>query len=489
MSQQVFLQAQLLGAEQFLSSPASEQHDQVAEMTGRCAWLTLLCEVLPRALLAELKLSRMLLGSSSSEQFLLVLAEEDVSRANELLTRASEAIGHLSGDTLHLIWASTENLGAWPVARKRLDDALEAGIFNSIENNSALENIFAPFSESVQHVDHSYFSALAEKLPGASSVGWSREEPAHLAWDQGDHTWPLADESRDEPDVIMFPRRFAMNATGNAPCSLAELAARAEGVPRWAVLRGDVDQFDARLRHAASVEEHIHFSTLLKGFFAGELSLLCTLGDFWQKVTLLYRGGDDFAAIGSWDALLQLARELHRVFETFTERNAQSFPSLEGKTISMALAIAPEAGTSLIDTFEEAGAQLRKSKTAEAGTFYVFGRSVEWKHFGEAEELKASLMRLVREFRYSPSYISDLASVYREAFSTPGIRRSKPVRVAKPWRTYMRVSQVIPQPRGKEANALRNQVIENLVGRRHAGFKLRPSARIGLEWARFAAIE
>ena len=68
----------------------------MADLIGRCAWLSLFCEVLPRALLSELKLSRMLLGSSSAEQFLLVLAEEDISRANEFLDRAADAISELS---------------------------------------------------------------------------------------------------------------------------------------------------------------------------------------------------------------------------------------------------------------------------------------------------------------------------------------------------------------------------------------------------------
>ena len=126
MSLQVFLQAQLLGAEEFLIARSSGHPDSVADLVGRCAWLSLFCEVLPRALLSELKLSRMLLGSSSAEQFLLVLAEEDIARANEFLRRAADAVAKLSGDTLRLVWASTENLGAWPVARKRLDDALLA---------------------------------------------------------------------------------------------------------------------------------------------------------------------------------------------------------------------------------------------------------------------------------------------------------------------------------------------------------------------------
>ncbi len=96
MSLQVFLQARMLGAEEFLATPAGGRHDNTAEAVGRCAWLTLMCEVLPRALLLELKLSRMLLGSSSAEQFLLVLAEEDIPRANQFMTRAADAIRQLS---------------------------------------------------------------------------------------------------------------------------------------------------------------------------------------------------------------------------------------------------------------------------------------------------------------------------------------------------------------------------------------------------------
>src|SRR5882724_8813188 len=126
MSLQVFLQAQILGTEPFLATQSSDCRDATADLVGRCAWLTLACEVFPRALLAELKLSRMLLGSSSAEQFLLVLAEEDIPRANEFLERATSAVAQLSANTLRLVWASTENLGAWPVVRKRLDDALTA---------------------------------------------------------------------------------------------------------------------------------------------------------------------------------------------------------------------------------------------------------------------------------------------------------------------------------------------------------------------------
>ena len=90
-----------------------------------------------------------------------------------------------------------------------------------------------------------------------------------------------------------------------------------------------------------SIEEHVPLSVLYKQFFAGELEVLCSLPEFWRKVSIIYSGGDDFAVYGSWDALIALAREVQRLFHRFTEENLKEYPGAEGKTISMAIALAP----------------------------------------------------------------------------------------------------------------------------------------------------
>ena len=488
MSLQVFLQAQISGIEEFLAAQSAERKDDVADLMGRCAWQTLACEVLPRALLAELKLSPMLLGSSSAEQFLLVLAEEDVPRANEFLTRAAQEIAKISGNTLRLVWASTENLGAWPVARKRLDDELLAKTVAPLATSAGdVASIFAPFLSAAPETRDSYFETFAEGLPIARKVGWSSEHPARLVWDSGVYSWTLKEQAGVEDEGILFPRRFALDENGSHPSPLRELAKRGNGAHKWGVLRGDVDHFDVQLRRVNSIEEHIHLSVLFKDFFAGELSLLCTLPDFWRKVSILYRGGEDFAVIGTWDALVPLARELQRLFEKFVEQNTVMFPNLEARSISMGMAIAPDAASPAGAVFQDAGVQLQAAKAGEVGGFRLFGRTLEWKRLADAEELKSSLMRLVRDFRFSPDYVQDLASVYRESFSARGQRRGKAVKIDKPWRTFMRLSTVVPQGRGKELNNVRNAVITNLVGKKTAGLKLRPSGRVGLEWARLAA--
>ena len=94
-------------------------------LTGRLRWVSLLSEILPRALIAELGLSKMLLGSSGGEQFLVVLPEEVRPQVEEFLAGARAGIRELSQNRLELFWAITENLGDWTVVRKRLNDEFQ----------------------------------------------------------------------------------------------------------------------------------------------------------------------------------------------------------------------------------------------------------------------------------------------------------------------------------------------------------------------------
>jgi len=77
MPEQILLQSKILGTEEFLLAGSTEGRSARAAgedlLAGRSQWITLICEVLPRALLAELGLARILLGSSGGGQFLVVL--------------------------------------------------------------------------------------------------------------------------------------------------------------------------------------------------------------------------------------------------------------------------------------------------------------------------------------------------------------------------------------------------------------------------------
>jgi len=480
MPEQILLQGKILGTEEFLLAGTAEGRSARSAgedlLAGRSQWITLLCEVLPRALLTELGLARILLGSSGGGQFLLVLPGENVPAAEAFLSAAAKQVSELSGGHARLIWSVTDNLGDWAVIRRRLNDGLER------RKNAPLNDVgaaaFAPFERPNHHDADSYFAKeLGAKVREAQRIGWSPENPGKVIPGGGKLSWPVT--SNISPDGIMLARHAAPSDDGKTAAPVQTLARRAQGRSIWGVLRGDVDNFGLRVRRVHSIEEHVPLSVLYKQFFAGELEVLCSLPDFWRKVSILYTGGDDFAVYGSWDALIALAREVQRLFHRFTEENLKDYPGAEGKTISMAIALAPETYHPLAAVYEEAGRNLDLAKASDRDCIYLLGRILEWRHLSDAAELKDTVTRLIHDFRMSRQFLSQLRSFYRrEAFGDSAVEAQRT------WRFQRRFNRILSGTRDREFQKLRTHLIGELVGRKQSELKLRPAGLVALEWAR-----
>jgi CRISPR-associated protein Csm1 len=480
MSEQILLQGKILGTGEFLVAGHAEGRSTRSAgedlLAGRSQWITLLCEVLPRALLAELGLARILLGSSGGGQFLVILPGSAREAADNFLSAAAQQVSDLSGGHVRLIWAATDNLGDWAIIRRRLNDELTS------KRNAPLAGIgaeaFRAFSRTSQSEADLYFAKeLGAKVREASSVGWSPENPGKIIPGEGKHTWSIT--ANLSPDSIMVARHAAPSDDGKQIAPVQTLARRAQGRSIWGVLRGDVDNFGLRLRRVHSIEEHVPLSVLYKQFFAGELEVLCSMPEFWRKVTVIYSGGDDFAVYGSWDALIALAREIQRLFHRFTEENLKEYPGAEGKTISMAIAVAPETYYPLAAVYEDAGRQLDLAKAADKDCIYLLGRILEWRHLNDAAELKDTVTRLIHDFRMSKQFLYQLRSFYRrEAYADvqAGVERT--------WRFQRRFSRILSGTRDREFQKLRSHIINEIVGKKSAEVKLRPAGLVALEWAR-----
>src|SRR5436189_3788368 len=176
MSEQILLQGKILGTEEFLLAVPSEGRPVRSGgeelLAGKSQWISLLCEVLPRALLAELGLARILLGSSGGGQFLLVLPGEARGPAQKFLNAAARDVDRLSNGRLGLLWGITENLGDWSVVRKRLNEELQRWQGTPLAGE-ALE-AFQPYAAPEPVGAGGYFSrALGLKVREASVIGWS----------------------------------------------------------------------------------------------------------------------------------------------------------------------------------------------------------------------------------------------------------------------------------------------------------------------------
>jgi CRISPR-associated protein Csm1 len=435
-----------------------------------------LCEVLPRALLAELGLARILLGSSGGGQFLLVLPGEACEAAEGFLRAAAGQIAELSAGLVKIVWAVTDNLGDWAIIRKRLNDQIEGRRNAPLADTGS--TAFQPFPRTNRPETDLYFAKeMGAKVREASRIGWSPEDPGKVTPGQGKHTWSLT--SNLSPDGIMVARHAAPSDDGKTTAPVQTLARRSQGRSIWGVLRGDVDNFGLRLRRVNSIEENVPLSVLYKQFFAGELEVLCSLPEFWRKVTIIYSGGDDFAVYGSWDALIALAREVQRLFHRFTEENLKDYPGAEGKTISMAIALAPEMHYPLAAIYEEAGRNLDLAKAAGKDCIYLLGRILEWRHLADAAELKDTVTRLIHDFRMSRQFLYQLRSFYRRDSYADAAGETQ-----RTWRFQRRFNRILSGTRDREFQKLRTHLISELVGRKTAEVKLRPAGLVALEWAR-----
>jgi CRISPR-associated protein Csm1 len=269
------------------------------------------------------------------------------------------------------------------------------------------------------------------------------------------------------------------------------MARRAEGAEIWGVLRGDVDNFGIRIRRLQTIEEHVQLSVLYKQLLGGELEVLCSMGEFWRKVTLIYASGDDFAVYGAWDALIAFGRELQRLFHRFAEEQLKDFPGPEGKTITMALALAQSSETNLASVYEAAGKKLELAKSIDRDCFHLLGRTLEWKQLSDAAEVKDDLTRMVKDYGIPSQYIRELCGIYRETKRTGGQGEKSSRRTEKPWRFHRRLNRILSSGdqgsgRSREFQKARNGLVADLVGRNPAHLKLRPAGRVALEWARLS---
>ena len=479
MPEQILLQGKILGTEEFLLAGSAEGRPVRSAgeelLAGKSQWISLLSEVLPRALLAELGLARILLGSSGGGQFLVVLPGEQHEAADQFLSAAAAQIADLSAGLVRLTWAVTDNLGDWAVIRKRLNDNLTR------QGTAPLGQIgtaaFQPYAAASSAAAEQYFAKeLGAKVREAAKIGWSPESPGKVIAGEGKHAWSLT--SNLSTDGIMVARHAAPSDDGKQAAPVQTLARRAQGRSIWGVLRGDVDNFGLRLRRVHSIEEHVPLCVLFKQFFAGELEVLCSLPEFWRKVSIIYSGGDDFAVYGSWDALIALAREVQRLFHRFTEENLKEYPGAEGKTISMAIALAPETYFPLASVYEEAGRNLDLAKSADKDCIYLLGRILEWRHLSDAAELKDTVTRLVHEFRMSKQFLYQLRSFYRRDAYGEGVE------MQRTWRFQRRFNRILSGTRDREFQKLRTHLISELAGKKSAEVKLRPAGLVALEWAR-----
>ena len=102
---------------------------------------------------------------------------------------------------MRLVWASTENLGPWPVVRRRIEDELQRKISAPLGEGLESSATFDPFEAADPQLGADHFMSFANKaLQNAERVGWSPEHPARLVFEGASFRWPLPETELDRKE-------------------------------------------------------------------------------------------------------------------------------------------------------------------------------------------------------------------------------------------------------------------------------------------------
>jgi CRISPR-associated protein Csm1 len=171
------------------------------------------------------------------------------------------------------------------------------------------------------------------------------------------------------------------------------------------------------------------------------------------------------------------------VFHRFTEENLKDFPGPEGKTITMAVSLAPETGASALAVYEEAGRRLDAAKSAGKDCIWVMGRSLEWRQLALASELHETMRQAASVLPSPAPLFVELGAFYRREGSSVATRAAEG-QLDRPWRVHRALSRAFRDSRGREAQRLRSQLLNEIVSKAAGQRRLRPAGRVALEWTK-----
>ncbi|GIV62384.1 MAG: type III-A CRISPR-associated protein Cas10/Csm1 [Rhodothermaceae bacterium] len=240
------------------------------------------------------------------------------------------------------------------------------------------------------------FEFLVNRLPR-----WSSEAAA--AWNENH---PDEEEPAHAGGIVEFQR-------------LAKQAQERTGTDKLGVLKLDVDNLGKLFtnglpENARTIGRIASLSRTLKWFFEGYVNHLLDEGTFeWMdadgttkkaafgpELYVIFSGGDDFFAVGAWDAVFAFARCLRAEFGAFTGRHP-------GITFSAALLVVdPSYPVTQFARLAEERLDAAKHADDRKNRINVFGEVLTWNEFEAAAGIRDRLSELVKRHGTSRAVIN-----------------------------------------------------------------------------------
>ena len=261
--------------------------------------------------------------------------------------------------------------------------------------------------------------------------------------------------------------------------SLEDIAKKADGIKRWGILRGDVDNlgkiFRTGLSQDKSKDEGGSISKISTLSFEIELIFTVYLEKMIEKeypeCVIVYSGGDDFFILGPWSDLLPLAKDIRDMLDKFSGNN----PNV---TVSMAIEIAPADKYPIYGTATDCGEALDEAKEYERNkkekdAICVLGTSIGWEEFEKFSNLSHKLEKVVKKNVsrriFQLIYIAD--ELYKEAQESKSVFKS--------WRFEYYIGRLKQSARREQQETI-DEIIRDILETRKSLYKY---AVLSARWA------
>jgi CRISPR-associated protein Csm1 len=215
-----------------------------------------------------------------------------------------------------------------------------------------------------------------------------------------DGFWPLATTTPrvTANDVKRLRQEGDLDTTEDDIRDNALLAEESPGTyKRLGILKADVDDLGKLLveglgdRRSAALTATLSESLTL--FFGGWLDKICAEEPFYNRVYVLYAGGDDLLIIGMWDVIPRLAARIAKDFSLYTGQNSDIHLSA-----GISIVGGKEPLYAAIEAASKALKQAKRYPTSKQPTknaIHLMGSTYKWVDFAEIERWQGRLKEMI----------------------------------------------------------------------------------------------
>jgi CRISPR-associated protein Csm1 len=221
-----------------------------------------------------------------------------------------------------------------------------------------------------------------------------------LRLDETDFLVPPALEVARQHQSVALGFTFLANVVplDRSVVEFARIATAAKGIERLGVLRLDVDDlgrvFGLGFGQRMTLSRVASLSSLLRLYFEGWLAELARRHNReGPHIYIVYAGGDDVFAVGSWDRIATLGQEIQRDFHRFTGGH----PDLH---LSAGIALVAEdyplyqAAEEAREALEAAKARSENGRVVKNAVTFL-GQTMGWDRFAQVAQQVEFLVQLI----------------------------------------------------------------------------------------------